>query len=69
MVSLEHFRQGDVYLDYPFEELKFRFEHATGKVFARFYGKPEYQIEHSSQLFHDAISAGRTIKPEEYFAD
>lgn len=69
MVSLEPFRQGDVYLDYPFEEMKFRFEHATGKVFARCYGKPEYQVEQSSNLFHEAISAGRIIPREEYFAD
>ena len=67
MVSLDIFQQGDVYLDYPFEEMKVRFEKSTGRVFARFYDKPEYQVEHSSRLFHEAISAGTVITREDYF--
>ncbi len=69
MVSLEAFRAGDVYIDFPYEEMKFRFEKATGKVFARFYGKPEHEVDPKSGLFHDAISAGKLITREEYYLD
>ncbi|HOI75538.1 MAG TPA: hypothetical protein PLO63_15440 [Syntrophales bacterium] len=69
MVLLDAFRQGDVYLDYPFEDVKFRYEKQTGKVFRRFYGQAEEEVSHSSNLYHDAISAGKQITREEYFRD
>jgi hypothetical protein len=31
----EAFRAGDVYIDYPYEDVKFRFEKETGKVWGR----------------------------------
>lgn len=68
MVSLDAFRERDVYLDFPFEEAKFRREHATGRVFRRFYGQPEVEIPAASALFHEAIAAGREITREEYDA-
>jgi hypothetical protein len=69
MVMLEAFRQGDVYLDYPFEDVKFRYEKQTGKVYRRFYGQAEQEVSYSSNLFRDAISAGKQITSEEYFRD
>ncbi len=69
MVELEAFRQGDVYLDYPFEDVKFRYENQTGKVFRRFYGQAEEDVSHSSNLFHEAMSGGKQITREEYFRD
>ena len=69
MVSLDAFRAGDVYIDFPFEDVKFRYENKTGKVYRRFYGEPEMEIEPSSVLYHDAISAGKIITREEYFRD
>ncbi len=64
---LEVFRQGrDVYIDYPFEDVMFRWEHQTGKVFGKFYGQPEREIERSSRLFHEAISAGQEISAHQY---
>ncbi|MFB3923092.1 MAG: hypothetical protein ACE145_15325 [Terriglobia bacterium] len=71
-VPLEAFREGhDVYIDYPFEDAMFRYEHKTGKVFRKFYGEAEVEIEHSSELFHDAIRSsggggGRLISAEQY---
>jgi hypothetical protein len=67
MVSLDFFQRGDVYLDYPFEEMKFRFEKATGQVFVRLYGKPEVEIPHSDAHYKEAVSAGTAITREEYF--
>lgn len=70
MVPIEEaFLRGDVYLDYPFEDVKFRWEKQTRKVYRRFYGQPEIQISHTSHLYHDAISAGKQITREEYFRD
>jgi len=63
------YRAGDVYLDYPFEDVKFRWEKETKKVFRRFYGQAEAEISHTSNLYHDAISAGKLITREEYFRD
>jgi len=63
------FHLGDVYIDFPFEDAKFRYEKASGKVYARFTGRPENGIESSSNLYHDAISAGKLITREAYFRD
>lgn len=69
MALLDLFQAGDVYLDYPFEELKFRFVKEGGKVFCRFYGKPEVEIDHTDEHFREAMSAGKVITPDEYFGD
>jgi hypothetical protein len=69
MVSLDAFHAGDVYIDYPYESAKFRFEKASGKVFRRFYGELEKEISPSSALYHDALSGGRMITREDYLAD
>ena len=64
---LDVFREGhDVYIDYPLEDVMFRWEHQTKKVFRKFYHKAEVEIDHTSNLFHDAISAGQQITAEQY---
>jgi hypothetical protein len=65
----EAFAKGDVYLDYPFEGAKFRWEKQTLKVFRRFYGEPEAEISHTSNIYNDAISAGELITRDEYYGD
>jgi hypothetical protein len=69
MVSLDLFQQGDVYLDYPFEDMKFRYNKATSQVFVRSSGGPEVEIDHSDAFFKEAISSGTVISREEYFAN
>ena len=69
MVALDAFEAGDVYLDYPYEDMKFRYEKKTGKVFGRFCGKPENEVGHSFSFFREAMSAGTQISEEEYFRD
>jgi hypothetical protein len=67
MVLLEVFRDGhDVFIDYPSEDAMFRWESQTGKVFRKFYGEAEMEIDHTSNLFHEAISAGQQITAEQY---
>jgi len=63
------FRTGNVYLDYPYEDAKFRWEKQTGKVYRRFYGKRETEIDHTSDIFNEAFAAGELITRDEYFVD
>ena len=67
MVKLELFREGDVYIDYPFEDKKYRFEKATNKVFVRCYGEKEVEI--NNVHFNEAIQAGNVITKEQYLRD
>jgi hypothetical protein len=68
-ISNDAFRRGDVYIDYPFEDVRFRFEKATGKVYRRFYGCAEDEVRPDSDLYHQAILSGREITRDEYDAD
>ena len=69
MVMMDAFLKGDVYIDFPYEKAKFRFEKDTRKVYRRFYGEPENEIPHSSNLYNEAIRAGEQITREDYFRD
>ena len=69
MVMMDAFLKGDVYIVFPYEEAKFRFEKDTRKVYRRFYGQPEVEIPPSSNLYNEAISAGEQITREDYFRD
>lgn len=66
---LDVFLKGDVYIDYPFEDVKYRYEKRTGKVYGRFYGNVEHEVEPSSNLYHEAISTGSQITRDDYFRD
>ena len=68
-VTTDAFIEGDVYIDYPYEAAKFRFERATLKVFQRFYGEPEDEIPHNSELYHEGRLGGWQITAEDYFQD
>ena len=69
ILTADDFNNRDIYIDYPYEDAKFRWEHATKKVYRRFYGQKEIEIPHSSDLYHQGISAGKEISREEYFRD
>ncbi len=66
---MDAFLEGDVYIDFPYEKAKFRFEKDTRKVYRRFYGQSEVEIPPSSNLYNEAISAGEQITREDYFRD
>ncbi len=66
-VPLERFGAGDVYIDFPFEDMMFHYVKETGRVFRRFYGEThEDEIPHSAGVFCDAISAGTETTAEDY---
>ena len=67
-VKLKDFMEGDVYIDYPYEDVKFRFEKETGKVYRRWYRESEeMEIPHDSDLYNKSHSRGWAITREEYF--
>jgi hypothetical protein len=69
MEIMDAFLKGDVYIDFPYERAKFRYEKDTGKVYRRFYGETEDEIPPSSNLYNQAICEGKQIAREEYFLD
>ena len=69
MLMSEDFRNRDIYIDYSFEDRMFRWEKETQKVYCRRYGEREVEINHTSEFFNEAISAGREIDRDEYFVD
>jgi hypothetical protein len=69
VVPLAAFQKGDVYIDYAFEDAKFRYEKQTGRVFRRFLGQSEDEIRQDSDLYTQAILSGREITRDEYYAD
>lgn len=69
MTLLDAIIAGDVFIDYPFEEAKLRWHKQSGKVFRRFYGEAEVEIDPTSSLYNDAIRKGKQITEEEYLRD
>ena len=69
MGILDAMLEGAVFIDFPYERAKFRYEKDTGKVYRRFYGKTENEIPPSSNLYNQAICEGDQITREEYFRD
>lgn len=61
------FRAGDVYVDYPQEDVKFRAMRDTGKIYRRFNGEiKEVEIPYTSDLFSEAQRLGVMITAEDY---
>jgi hypothetical protein len=62
------FAQKDVFIDYPFENVMYRWDHIERKVYVRFYGEDEKPtpIPHEGRLFNDAILSGDEITRQQY---
>jgi hypothetical protein len=58
----------DVYVDYSYMRVMFRWDHVAQKIFVRFYGKVEaaVPVPHDNELFNEAILYGSEIPQEEY---
>jgi hypothetical protein len=63
------FQQGDVYIGYPYDDAKFRYEHATSKVFCRLSNSDEVAVGYTDNLFRDAMRSSTQIDREQYFGD
>jgi hypothetical protein len=62
------FRAGDLYLEYGFEEVLFRYEKETARFFRKFYNEShEHEVPHDSDLLSEAICSGVLTTAERYF--
>ena len=58
-IPKEQFRSRDIFIDYDFEDVMFRYECSTRHFFRRFYGESdEYEVPHDNRLLNDAIQFG-----------
>ena len=64
----EAFAQRDIYIDYDYEDVTYRWDHRTSTVYVRFYGEPEraVPVPHDGRLFNEALRFGREVTREEY---
>jgi len=64
----ELFAHKDVYIDYSYEEVMYRWEHKDERIFVKFYGEEEKteSTPYDNKLFNDALLSGREISKEEY---
>ena len=60
------FRTGDpVYIDFPFEDVMFRYE--GGKAYRKFYGETqETEVPISNDLFRQAEFSGKQVSQADY---
>jgi hypothetical protein len=64
----EKFAKGDLFIDYPFEDVMYRWDHLQQRIFVKFYGEPESPntVPHDNRLFNDALLYGDEISQEDY---
>ena len=62
------FNQRDVFVDYDFESVMFRWDHVRRLIYRRFYGESEgpEPVPHDNKLFNDALLFGEEITRGEY---
>jgi hypothetical protein len=62
------FTTDDVYVNYPFENVMFRWDHRERKIYRKFYGKDEgsESVPHDNRLYTHALLWGDEISREQY---
>jgi len=62
------FSRQNVYIDYPFEDVMYRWNYETEMIYVKFYNKSERSepISFYNKLFNDALLSGHQITKEEY---
>ena len=66
-VANEKFQQGDVFIDYDFEDVMFRYDFGSRRFFRRFYGDShESEVPHDNRLLNDAIRFGNETEAVAY---
>lgn len=65
----ERFGREDIYVDYPFEDVMFRWDHLERVVYRKFYGEVETgPVPHDNRLYNDALLYGDEISRDVYLA-
>ncbi|CAN2534895.1 hypothetical+protein [Methylocapsa aurea] len=68
-LSKGDFRDRDLYVDYPFEDVMFRFDCKTKSFYQKFYGAAqEAAVPQDNKLLTDAILYGEEIDASVYRA-
>lgn len=64
----EAFNLRDIFIDYDFEEVMFRWDHANKRIYRKFYGRAEdpESIPHDNGLFNRALRFGEEITSDQY---
>ncbi|TBU92803.1 hypothetical protein [Phytopseudomonas dryadis] len=64
----EAFAARDIYIDYDFEEVTYRWDHREQKIYVKFYGDQELTdpVAHDNRLYNEALRFGREITREQY---
>ncbi|HAH32143.1 MAG TPA: hypothetical protein DCL44_07510 [Elusimicrobia bacterium] len=66
-ISKDQFRDRDIYLDYDFEDVMFRYEFTTRRFFRKFYGKSEEdEVRYDNRLLNDAMRFGDETDAKTY---
>ena len=67
-IPKETFRDCDIFNDYSFEDVVFRFEHQTRRFFRRFYDSAEEdEVPHDNGLLNDAMRFGCEVDAKTYW--
>lgn len=63
--------KNDVFVDYPYEQVKFRWDCRESKIFKRFYGMQEIKepVPHDNRLYNEALMWGQEIDQQSYNSD
>lgn len=58
----------DVFIDYPYETVMFRWDSTHSKIYRKFYGQMEHivPIPHDDHLYNEALRFGDEISEEKY---
>ncbi len=64
----EKFKHQNIYIDYDFEQVMFRWDHLERNIYRKFYGESEGNkfVPHDNRLFNDALLYGDEITLNEY---
>jgi hypothetical protein len=62
------FNLKDIYVDYPFEEVMYRWSCEEKRIYVKFYGEEEKNdpVPQDNRLYNDALLYGDEISKEEY---
>ena len=67
-ISNAAFKTGDLYIEYGFEKVLFRYEKETARFFRKFYNEShEREVPHDSELLCEAECSGVLTTAERYF--
>lgn len=65
---IEELSERDIFIDYDYESVMFRWDHVNKKAYKKFYGQQENDevIDHSNRLYNDALRFGDEISEVAY---